>query len=33
MHQQVLEIREKVFRPEHLDTLSSASNLRSILES
>jgi len=31
MHQQVLEIREKVLRLEHLRTLSSISYLRSVL--
>jgi len=33
MHQQALEIREKVLRPEHPDTLSSISNLRLVLKS
>ena len=33
MHWRDLEGYKKVLRPEHLDTLTSVSNLRSVLES
>ena len=33
IYQQALEIREKVLKLEHLNTLSSISNLRLVLES
>jgi hypothetical protein len=33
MHHQVLELREKVLGPEHLDTLASMDNLALVLNS